>query len=304
MSNLLNNYFSTQRINVLKKLRLAVPASKSILKKNTHKKKYIQKKMYINKKYIKKYIYTNKKKVKFFSKFNTIKFIKLKLKNLLKKRAINLKKKAIKSYIFLFKPLIRKLKKKYRKYRKVGYKKKKKRYLFGNSKLYIYGQAKDRYKYAIRKIWPKVSLNRRFNFYKLPRLFFFWFIILYNDLYVYLSKIVWNNWFKFLYSSFIFTNQTKLFYSVFSLYNIHYIKNIFSIDNNFYDNLNYNFFDIFNKKLNFVLGGFNYFFFNGIFLYDLKYISLSFPRHVNLFIKKTYLSKKNIKLKRFFTYKF
>lgn len=94
-----------------------------------------------------------------------------------------------------------------------------------------------------------------------------------------------------------------MFYKTTSLYFLNY--NIFTY---LFDNLsflsNYKFNTFLNARLTNTLGAYGYFFFNGSFFYDLKYISLSSKLYVSLYISKTRFTKKNIKLKRFFVYKF
>lgn len=258
-------YFHIKRTNLLKKKLIKIVKSKHITKGKKKK---------------------NKNKLVAVATKQLYKVYNKKLKTM--------NNQLLKNYHFNFSFLLRKFNKKY--------KSKYKRFLLGNSRLRNFGSDKDRFRYALKKVLTKVPFNRRFIFKRLPRLFFFWFIVLYTDLYIYLSKVILNNWFKFLYSTFSFNEYSKLFSSSAYLYNNIYNKKLIFIDNYFIYNNNFN--NFLHPRLNYILGSFSYFFFNGVFFYDLKYINMSYRRHVNLYIRKSNFSKKNIQLKRFFVYKF
>lgn len=270
--------------------------------KNTYfglKKKNLLKKKKFKKKYIKNVWKIVIKNIKRFLKLKKKKYFKKRIyKPWYKKRLMRSKSVAItqlRSLYFLYGNLLKfKAKKKY--------KRRYKRFLMGLSRVRIKISGRQRPRFIKRRLMMKTPFFRRFSFIRLPRLFFFWFIILYNDLYFYLSKIIWNNWFKFLYASFGFNDYSKLFYKTTLLYNLNYNSSSFLFDNSLFFN-NYNLNAFLNSSLINTLGSYGYFFFNGVFFYDLKYISLSSQFYVNLYIHKNKFTKKNIKLKRFFIYK-
>ena len=177
-------------------------------------------------------------------------------------------------------------------------------FLANSKKRFGKRKKKDRLKFARRKAMSRILFSRRYTYKRLPRLFFFWFVILYSDLNNHLSKIVWNNWFKFLYLSYDFTNFNRLFYQASDLYQVNYLRKplyFTAIPNNFF----YSESLFLTRKFRFSLASFLNYFLNGSLIYNLRFISLTSSKNINLYIfRPTYVSKKNIKLNRFFVFKF
>lgn len=288
----------TTSVSIINRKNIYLGKKKTILlKKKKWKKNYLKK---YTKFHFKSLIKKLKRKLrmrlkkKFLIK-RKLKALKRKLKIFRRVKVNQLSCNSLRSLFFLYGSLFN-----YR--RKKKYKKRYKRFLTGSSRLRITAKGRERARPLARRLLLKVPFMRRFLFTRMPRLFFFWFIILYSDVYFYLSKIIWNNWFKFLYASFGFNDYSKLFYKTTALYNLNYNSASFLFDNSLFFN-NYNLNNFLNSRLIYTLGSYRYFFLNGIFFYNLKYISFSSKMYVNLYIGKIRLTKKNIKLKRFFIYK-
>ncbi len=149
----------------------------------------------------------------------------------------------------------------------------------------------------------KKSFRKRSRMKRLSNLFFFWFLLLYKDLYRYLVKIIWSLWFKFIYLFTTYLNHNRLF-SLISNFNILPYNNFFLFFDGLYPLVtHYNSNLFFDYAFSYTLGSLGYLLLSNRSFYNLEYISFSFNKFVNLYIHKQRWNKKNLELQRSFRLK-